>query len=297
MNRPGILITGGGGFVGSHLAEGLSALGYPVMALDRRFDAATRSRLAGIRLIEAELTAEALRAAMDESIGIVIHGAALTTPPECLGISEIAHVRDNVTLLIDCLDQAVAWGIGCFIFLSSSGVFAFDEADLLDEAVAPQGTSAYALGKRAGEVIALARPETLVLRLGPLYGPHEESRPTRRFVSPIRQWLDAAQKGMPLVVASPQSRRDWTFLPDLAAAIDRLIRSEARGLMHLTSGEIISDLALAETIAARTPGLVAERADETGPKRVPMVSRRPDLKGFAWTLLERGLHLMSEVRS
>lgn len=296
MIRPGILITGGGGFVGSHLAEGLWALGYPVTALDRAFDAATRSRLAGIRLIEADLTAETLRAAMDETIGIVIHGAALTTPPECLGISELSHVRDNVTLLINCLDQAVARGIDCFIFLSSSGVFAFDEADLLDEAVAPQGTSAYALGKRVGEVIALARPETLVLRLGPLYGPHEESRPTRRFLSPIRQWLEAAQKGMPLVVSSPQSRRDWTFLPDLAAAVDRLIRAEARGLMHLTSAEIISDLALAETIAAGVPGLAVESTNETGPKRVPMMSRRPDLEGFAWTSLERGLHLMSEVR-
>lgn len=295
MTRPGILITGGGGFVGSHLAEGLLKLGHAVTALDRGFDVATRSRLAGIRLIEADLTAATLHAAMDETIGIVIHGAALTTPPDCLGISELSHVRDNVTLLIDCLDQAVARGIGCFIFLSSSGVFAFDEADPLDETVAPQGTSAYALAKRAGELIAQARPETLILRLGPLYGSHEESRPTRRFVSPVRQWLDAARQGMPLVVESAQSRRDWTFLPDLAVAIDRLIRNEARGLLHLTSGDIISDLALAEKIAARTSGLAVETTNETAAKRVPMISRREDLQGFAWTPLDRSLQSMSET--
>ncbi len=55
MTQVSVLITGGGGFVGSHLAQGFHTLGYAVTAMDLRFDAETRTRLAGVRLIEAAL--------------------------------------------------------------------------------------------------------------------------------------------------------------------------------------------------------------------------------------------------
>lgn len=295
MTKPAILITGAGGFVGSHLAEGLSRLGYAVTALDRAFDGPTRRRLGSLRLIEGDLNRETLGCMADEEIKVVIHGAALTTSPELLGISELAHVRHNIDTLIDTLDAAVANGVECFIFLSSSGVFSFSEADVLDENTVPTGASAYALAKRAGEMIAGARPETLILRLGPLYGPHEASRPTRLSISLIGQWLERATKGDKLEVMNPLSRRDWTYLPDLAPAVDHLIGVGARGLLHLTSAESVSDLALAEKIASRHPGLDLDAAIDGADKRVPMISRRHELEDFAWTPLEHGLRLTAEA--
>lgn len=297
MTRRTVLITGGGGFVGSHLAEGFRDLGYGVTAIDSSFDIETRGRLDGVRLIEAELDGPSLTEALRAGIGMVVHGAALTTPPERASLTFFGHVRRNVDLLIDCLDQAASHGVPCFVFLSSSGVFSFEEADLLDESVTPRGTSAYAVAKRAGEALCAAFDGALVLRLGPLYGPDERSRDSRVFVSPIRRWLDCLDRDAPITVESPLSRRDWTFLPDLAPAIDRLCHQGARGLFHLTSGEILGDLELAEIIAARRPGTSVAVADRLEPRRVPMTSRRTELDGFCWTPLKRGLSLVAEGRA
>ena len=82
-----VLITGAGGFVGSHLAIGFAALGYQVTALDRGFDPATRSRLSGIGLTEADLGApDALIPDLGDGCTI-IHAAALTTNPAAMGMT------------------------------------------------------------------------------------------------------------------------------------------------------------------------------------------------------------------
>lgn len=297
MTQVSVLITGGGGFVGSHLAQGFQALGYAVTSMDLSFDAETRTRLAGVRLIEAALAPETLKEALAGGCTMVIHAAALTSPPEMTGLTLFGHVSHNVDLLLDCLDQASAHGVSCFVFLSSSGVFSFDEAEELDEGVTPSGTSAYSVAKRAGEAICSAFAGSLVLRLGPLYGPDERSRPSRVQVSPIRRWLDCVEEGRPITVESPLSRRDWTFLPDLARAIDLLRRQGSSGLLHLTSGEIVADLDLAQRIAALRPGTTVIPAERPEPRRVPMRSRRADLNGFAWTPLARGLHLVAEAHA
>ena len=289
-----VLITGGGGFVGSHLAEGLRALGYTVTVIDSHFDSYTRERLQGVRLIEATIDGGSLRGALEGGMDMVIHGAALTTPPDLMGVTLFAHVRRNVDLLIDCLDQSALHDVPYFVFLSSSGVFSFEEAEELHEDVFPRGASAYAVAKRAGEALCAAYPGSLVVRLGPLYGADERSRDSRVFVSPIRRWLDCLDQGTPITVESPLSRRDWTYLPDLARAIDRLASRGARGLFHLTSGEILGDLELAEFIAALRPGTSVAIAERPEPRRVPMTSRRTELDGFAWTPLARGLSLVAE---
>lgn len=297
MTRPTVLITGGGGFVGSHLAEGLRALGYTVTAIDSHFDSHTRERLQGVRLIEATIDGASLRGALEGGMDMVIHGAALTTPPDLMGMTLFAHVRRNVDLLIECLDQSALHDVPYFVFLSSSGVFSFEEAEELHEDVFPRGATAYAVAKRAGEALCAAYPASLVVRLGPLYGDDERSRDSRIFVSPIRSWLDCVEQGSALSVDSPRSRRDWTFLPDLARAIDRLRSAAACGLYHLTSGEIVSDLELANLIAARRPGTLVAVTEQPGPPRVPMTSRRRELDGFSWTPLSQGLSLVAEGRA
>lgn len=289
-----LLLTGAGGFVGAHLAEGLAALGWRVSALDRAFDAATRRRLGAARLVEGEVSASAMEGA-GHGFDVLIHAAALTTPPEGLGLSVAAFVRLNLDPLLSAIEFASRGGARRLLFLSSSGVFeAGGERERpLDESAAPDAAHPYGVAKRMGELametLLPAAVRGLTLRLGPVFGPHEAARESRARLSPVATWIAEASAGRSPLVENALSRRDWTFAPDLAPAIDRLVRREATGLLHLTSGEAMDDAALAGRIA-RHHGLVARSAEPPlGSPRRPMVSRRGELADFPWTPIEAGL--------
>jgi len=289
-----MLITGAGGFVGSHLAAGFRDLGYRVTAVDASFDAVTRARLAGVELHEARLAAGALDAC--PATDVVVHAAALTSSPQELGLSAAAHMQANLDAMLATLDWASRTGARMFVFVSSSGVFTpEDAAELLLESVPASGTGAYALAKRAGEMIAAgsasATLSVLVVRLGYIYGPYEAARASRANVSLVRQWLDAAQAGRAVVTRTPETRRDWTYARDLAPALDRLLRDGTAGLVHLGSGAISTDLevALAVADAVHVPVEIAPASDAVRAKAPMGRERGRGLDGMQWTPLSRGI--------
>lgn len=294
------LVTGAAGFVGGLLAAGLSELGHEVTGLDRAFDTQSRARLANVTLAEADLTQMAFPPL--GPFDLVIHGAAITTPDPVLGLGDYATIRANCDMVLAALDYALGCGASDFVLLSSSGVFRAEDANgILLESTPALATLPYALAKRAGELFieAANSPQlrALALRLGPIYGPGERASATRRHVSPIRRWIDAALRGEAVVVDMPLARRDWTFAPDLPAAIVNLLASapQLRGIVHLTSGEAIDDLELAARIAAAFGGEL--RREENAARRLPMASERIDLAALTdWTPLQIGLAQMLEAR-
>lgn len=290
-----VLITGAGGFVGSHMAEGFLAMGDTVIALDRMFDVSTRLRLGGATLIEADL-ADAMLDSWGQ-INLVIHGAAITTPPQDLGLTDNEHIQANVDLLATSLDIAKRHGARDFVFLSSSGVFSIDDGDTVHlESMTPTGTIPYALAKRAGEDATAAANGAVLramsIRLGPIYGPAETTRATRMVVSQVRRWLDRVEQGEPIIVDLPDERRDWTFAPDLPHALNALLRLEPRisGVVHLTSAQVYSNLDLAKAVAALLDDAVVVVRPSHARARLPMASDRLELSTlFDWTPLATGL--------
>lgn len=294
------LVTGAGGFVGSFLAEGFIAAGHDVVAFDRAFDSPVRARLAGATLVEAAINAEALGEL--ESVDLVIHGAAITTTPSALGLSEIEHIRLNCNALLDVVAFARDCGARDFISLSSSAVFdTVDGMGSFLETTSAKATSGYALAKRAGEVLVQtlenASIRALSVRLGSIYGPGERSRHSRQNVSLIKRWVDAASAGEPIVVDSPCSRRDWTYGPDLPGATLALLARQptVSGLFHLTAGEAIDDAELGQLIAEHF-GVDCRIDQELGfSKRLPMSSERvAPQELYDWTPLEQGLATVME---
>jgi nucleoside-diphosphate-sugar epimerase len=287
-----VLITGGGGFVGSHLVEGYQRLGHRVTALDTAFDPATADRLRGSTLVGAPLGRDSL-AALDGPFDLVIHAAAVTSGPAALGISAAAHIRRNLDLLLDALDYAQRGAVPSFVFVSSSGVFAAEDAnDFLLETTRPTARSAYALAKRCGEDIVAAAGaaecRTLSVRLGYIYGPHERPRPLRLDVSLVARFLDSVARSAPIVVSAPAARRDWTYAGDLAAAIEAALAAEPVPLLHLGSGEIVADLELARAVVdAAGQGEIELRALAPPPAKAPMSTLRP--LAMRWTSLADGL--------
>ncbi|MDV3251079.1 NAD(P)-dependent oxidoreductase [Devosia sp. BK] len=297
-----VLITGGGGFVGSHLAQGFKALGDAVFAADRLFDTATRQRLAGVDLIEGDLLSGEMALPHAD---LVIHGAAITTPAESDAASEDALLSANIALTNRVLRHAIDSGAKDFVFISSSGVFSATDGDSVHlESTAPTADLPYAKAKHAGEDAATAATElrAISIRLGPIYGPDERPRDTRTIVSPIRRWLNMALSGEPIIVDMPAERRDWTFAPDLALALDTLLHKQPslRGVFHLTSGQSIANIDLARMIADLVPGARIVIGDTTRIERLPMASDRLDLSAlYEWTTLPTGLAriLSAEARA
>ncbi|SEQ40389.1 UDP-glucuronate 4-epimerase [Devosia sp. YR412] len=290
-----VLITGAGGFVGSHLATGFAKLGDHVTAFDRQFDAPTAARLEGIAMIEASLDSESLGAL--GPFDLVIHGAALTSTAEDLGISGTTHVRSNLLPLLDCLEFAQQAGASQFVFISSSGVFDnTDSDDVLLETTVPTSLAPYAVAKRASEIIVQGAASehftAFSIRLGPVFGPYEASRDSRKTVSMVRRWLDTARAGEPIVVTSPATVRDWTFAPDLAPALNAVLRDRVAppAILHFSSPELTSEAGLAQAIAALVPGTRVEVETAGASRRLPMASMRRDMAClYPWTSLASGL--------
>ncbi len=300
MTTHAATVTGAGGFVGGTIAAALLALGWRVVAVDLSFDAATRVRLAGAVLVEADLAAgfpDAPRA------DLLIHAAALTTDAATLGITPAAHVRANMAPLLAALDHAAATRPGAFVFLSSTGVFATTDGNPdLTDACPPTVTHPYAAAKRAGELLTAAALAGLcpahIVRLGYLYGPGEAARPTRANVSLVARWLDAAARGEALVVPADDPRRDWTYAPDLAPALVRLVGAAPAGRpLHLSSGHILSDAQLARLIARAHPRAIVRSGAALGAKPPAIPSVIPVLEGFRWTSPDAGLAALLSERA
>jgi len=292
MTARAILITGAGGFVGGALAAGFLALGWRVIALDRAFDAAARARLGAAERVEADLAAAVPDGIAAEA---AIHAAALTTDPASAGLGPAAHVAANMRPLLAMLDWAAAARPRAFVFLSSSGVFApGDGAPDLTDGCSPTAAGPYAAAKRAGEVLVPAGlpagTAAHVIRLGHIFGPHEAARPSRLRISRLAEWLAAARAGRPLGVPADDPRRDWTWAPDLAPALERLIAAAPAGRpLHLGAGHVLRDSALARLVAAAVPGTRIAAAPAAGAKPPMVPSRIPALDGLVWTPPEGGI--------
>lgn len=269
-----VLVTGAGGFVGNHLARGFADQGAEVHALDRGFDETAVARLDGVNLVVADL--EDGVPSKVPAVDVIVHAAAITTDPAALGLRPSAHVAANLRLLESALAHAAAHHPSAFVFLSSSGVFAPGDGHvMLRDTDAPTGGSAYALAKQIGEAWTVDALGGIcaahVVRLGYIFGPGEVARPSRQRVSLMAEWLAAAEHGRPLMVREDDPARDWTYAPDLAPALARLVDGAARVRpVHVASGQVLHDSELAARIAARYPGAEVVAVAAPGPAKPPM---------------------------
>ncbi len=287
--------------MGQALAKGFAGLGWHVIAVDRSFD--DSPGMEGIQQVVTDLAEGVPEEA--PAVEVVVHGAWYTGDPVSPGIPMAEYLSVNVRPLLAALEFATRSRAASFVFLSSSGVFGpHDGEEGLTDADRPTGASPYSVGKRVCEDLVAAALDTFpdvettayVVRLGYLYGLDERPRPTRPGVSVVARWLDAAREGRPLEVPSEGPLRDWTFAPDLAPALERLVDGPSAGHpIHLASPFVLRDRALAELLASQLPGtevITVPAGPEGRPfTKPPMVpSDVSALRDFPWTGPMTGLH-------
>jgi len=242
-----VLITGGAGFIGSHLTEALGARGDELTVIDCFDDAydpaRKRRRMEGskARLIEGDIRDRAvLRGAM-EGAEVVVHMAARAGVRESLENPDL-YTSVNVDGTQEVIDAVVAQGKARLVFCSSSSVYGsrtdgpFRETDDVEVQASP-----YAWTKREGERRCWAAHEAegldvAVMRLFTVYGPRQ--RPGMA----IARFVRLAREGRSLpLFGDGSSMRDYTYVADTVAGLVAAI-DHARGweLLNLGSGAPIS---------------------------------------------------------
>jgi len=223
-----ILVTGAAGFVGSHLAERLVALGHSVWGLDCLTDYYARSlkELNLQEIVDQGVTFLPLDLAIDDlgpatrNVDVVYHLAA---QPGLSATSTFeTYVRNNITATYRLLEAAsLSSSLRGFINISTSSVYGAYATG--SEASEPRPTSHYGVTKLAAEQLVLSYQRTrslpaCSLRLFSVYGPRE--RPEKLYSRLIRAILEDIK--FPLYEGSESHLRSYTYVGD---AVEGLIAS------------------------------------------------------------------------
>lgn len=305
-----LLITGAGGFVCSNIVPVLLGYGYTIVALDRAFDGALRTKWLTrwpnqIELIEAESTAiHTIRA------DAILHGVAVTAGPEDLGQTPEDNLRVNLEPMLAALDWARQQKAKRAIFVSSSAVFSVSNGEITEDTpTIPRGI--YAVVKQTTESLTQTLFEeyagdVVTVRLSSVYGLNEQARSSRPRTSPVSMMLQEALETGTLTVYRESLARDWTFAPDLGHALHQLLLRPKlqHALYNLGSGELLTALHIAQAIQALLPDVKVNILEQSDPNMAASTRRgwlsnqrlRQETGFHNWTPFAQGMQQVIEAR-
>jgi len=253
-----VLVTGGGGFIGSNLVPALLERGDDVRVLDN-FSTGNRANLAPFRddvdVVEGELRSyERVHAAV-RGTELVFHLGALGSVPRSVQdplTSNAVNVDGTLNVLLAARDE----GVRRVVFASSSSIYGSSGELPRTEAMPPDPISPYGVAKLAAEryCVSFSRVyesfETVVLRYFNVFGPNQDPRSQYAAVVPL--FVTAVAAGEPVTIfGDGEQSRDFTYVANVVDA--SLLAGDAAGV----SGRIFN-------VAAGTPASVNTLADTIG---------------------------------
>jgi UDP-glucose 4-epimerase len=220
-----ILITGGAGFIGSHLADALLDLGHEVLAIDN-LETGKRENLpeeVRFRLLDVsngfQFTAGSFRPE------VVVHAAASYRDPA----DWLRDSRTNVQGTVRVLQDSVKLRVERFVYLQTSLCYGppREQAITLDHPINPQNS--YAITKTAAErFVMMSGLDWVSFRLANCYGPRNLSGPVPTFYKKLAN-------GESCTVVD--TRRDFVYVDDLVDyLLDAVLQGKGKGIYHVSSG-------------------------------------------------------------
>ena len=254
-----ILITGGCGFIGSHVAERLAARGDEVFVIDN-FETGRRDNLvAGDRLFieEGSITDGALMERIFKNFRpeVVLHAAASYKNPE----NYLGDSKTNVTGTVITVQNAQRVKVRRLIYLQTALCYGdpIEQPITVNHPIEPSKSS-YAISKTAGEMyIQLSGLDYVSFRLANAYGP-------RNLSGPLPTFYQRLTSGKPCFVMD--TRRDFIFVSDMVDIIEKAIDGKGkRGAYHISTGK---DFSVKELFDATLEalGVKLEREVEVRPR-------------------------------
>jgi nucleoside-diphosphate-sugar epimerase len=240
------LVTGGAGFIGSHLAEELLRRGEQVRVVDSFITGRRRNlaHLSGAELIKGDLTdLEVARAAV-AGMDCVLHQAAIPSVPRSVADPVTSH-RANLDATLNVLVAARDARVKRVVYAGSSSAYGNTPTLPKHEDMVPQPLSPYALQKLVGEQYArmftsLYGLETVTTRYFNVFGPRQD--PSSPYSGVISLFISALIDGRPpTIYGDGEQTRDFTYVSNVVDGVLRACHAEVSGaVINIATGGRIS---------------------------------------------------------
>ncbi len=242
------LVTGGAGFIGSHIAEALVKRGDRVRVLDN-FMTGKRENLTHltgkIEFIEADIRDYAAIRQATEGVQVVFHEAAIPSVPRSVADPQLSH-DVNVNGTFNVLMAARDAGAQRLVFAASSSAYGDTEVLPKTETMMPNPLSPYAAAKIVGELYCQTFTrvyglETVALRYFNVFGPRQD--PTSPYSGVISKFVTTLLANqVPTIFGDGEQSRDFTYIANVVDANLRAAEApEANGqVMNMGIGERIT---------------------------------------------------------
>jgi UDP-glucose 4-epimerase len=218
------LVTGGAGFIGSHIASALAASGARVRIID---DLSTGHREnleemgASVDFIQASVADEVALARALEDVELVFHEAAIPSVPRSIespGETHVACVEGTFSLLL----AARAKKVRRIVYAASSSAYGDQPTLPKKETMSPDPLSPYAVAKLVGEYYCqvftrIYGLETVCLRYFNVFGPRQD--PSSQYSGVISRFISALMRGeRPVIYGDGEQSRDFNYIDNVVSA-------------------------------------------------------------------------------
>jgi UDP-glucose 4-epimerase len=255
------LVTGGAGFIGSHVVDRLVAEGFDVRVLDnlssgRLENIGGHVKNGAVDFVEGDIRDEEIVGRCVDGVDVVFHLAAVASVPFSIVNPDLTF-DVNVGGTLNLLMSSVKRRVERFVFVSSCAVYGEPRYLPVDEGHPAGPGSPYAASKLAGERYCLGFDRrqlcrSVVLRFFNVYGPRQG---LSEYSGVISRFVDLARRGLPLTVFGDGSAtRDFVYVGDVVDAVMGCVDNGAAvgEVFNVGTGRAVSIGELAETVLELT---------------------------------------------
>jgi len=288
------LVTGGAGFIGSHLCERLVADGHEVTVLDNLSAGGNNIELLAnlnIELIKGDLTNLKICNQTAKNKDIVFHLGAMNRAQKSI-LDPLKSNEVNITGTLNILEASRRNNVGYFINTSSSSVYGNSNIYPRKEGNETVPPHPYGVGKLAGEHYTricneLYGLESVTVRLFSVYGPRQ--RADIDYCAVIPKFIESAKKGLPLMIYGDGSQsRSFTYVKDVVECYVKIMEKQpTHQEINVAYEKEVSIIALAK--------IIQKELGDTGLQFYPLPKGDPEKNTVDVSLLRKTIGYVPET--